>query len=50
MLDIIENNQGKANREHFWEIKQTRRDRMANTASHITFLQLFFAWSVYFLL
>ena len=37
-----------------WElayaIKQTRRDRMAKTVDHITFLQLFYAWSVCFLL
>ena len=37
----------------YWElaytIKQTRRDRMANTASHITVLQLFYARSVCFL-
>ena len=38
----------------YWElayaIKQTKRDGMANTVGHITFLQLFYAWSVCFLL
>ena len=36
-------------RELAYAIKQTRRDRMANIVGHVTFLQLFYAWSVCFL-
>ena len=42
-LDIAESNPGKVIVNTYWElactIKQTRRDRMMNTASHIMFLQ-----------
>ena len=45
LLDITESNKGKDNPERVLElahaIKQTRIDRMANTASYMTFLQLF---------
>ena len=51
-LDIIESNQGKDNNEHLLGIsvpsKKTRIDSMVNTVSYITFLQLFYAWSVCF--
>ena len=38
----------------YWDlayaVKQTRADSMVNSVSYITFLQLFYTWSVYFLL
>ena len=51
---ILKAIKGKIIVNTYWElvyaIKQTRRDRMANTVGYITFLQLFYAWSVCFLL
>ena len=55
-LDIIESNQVNDNSEHLLRIslrsqsKQTGTDSMVNIVSYITFLQLFYAWSVCYLL